>query len=317
MPFYQHWGFLLVTNLLTLTLVNMAETSRQSLESSIGIDQDTADKVRLFAHGNHVSIQAIYGDILPVVKEFFYNTEKGDLSKHAKEIKAYLRISEQADDMIMEFVEGAVKAIPTNHKAKVLTSFLTYLIVMGSKRVQSKIVKSRATFKSGWLDEKLMLRKVECGTIMDAVEKIVDYFTYNDDAGVFELKGDSRLRTERRNKTELDRKIFSLLEAIYLRLLLPGKEESDIILQHLYISSARLEISVYSGVDPMTEGILIHLFVLRVVALEAAWRASTPLRGEPYNFDATVKRYQKAKAIIETYTKKELPSVYRTLSEWT
>ena len=92
----------------------MSETSRQSLESSIGIDQDTADKVRLFAHGNHVSIQAIYGDILPVVKEFFYKTEKGDFDKHAKEIKAYLRISEQADDMIMNFVEGAVSPTLTS-----------------------------------------------------------------------------------------------------------------------------------------------------------------------------------------------------------
>ena len=124
------------------------------------------------------------------------------------------------------------------------------------------------------------------------------------------------LSAERRDKSDLDSRIFALLESIYLRLLLPGKEENDIILQHLYISSARSEISVYSGVDPMTEGILIHLFVLRVVALEAAWRASKPT-GEPYNLDAIIKRYQKANSIIETYTKKDLPSVYRILSEWT
>lgn len=300
----------------TLTKSQIMATPKRNLESSVGITQETADKVRLFASGTHVSIQAIYGDILPVAFDFFYNAEKGDIFKHTKEIKAYLRISDQPENMIMDFVESAVKPIPTNHKAKTLTSFLTYLIVMGSERIRSKMVKSKAVFKAGWLDEKLILRKVECGSIIDAVERVVDYFSFNEVEGVFEIKNEYSLARERRQKADLDRKIFALLEAVYLRLLVPGKEESDVILQHLFVSSARQEMSSHSGMDSMTEGILLHLFVLRVVALESAWRASKPVLGEPYDMDAIMKRYQKAKSIIETFTRKDLPSVYRTLSEW-
>jgi hypothetical protein len=178
------------------------------------------------------------------------------------------------------------------------------------------MIKSNAVLKAGWLDEKLTLRKVECGSIIDAVERIVDYFSFNEVEGVFEIKNEYSLAHERRQKADLDRKIFALLEAVYLRLLLPGKEESDIILQHLFVSSARQEMSSHSGMDSMTEGILLHLFALRVVALESAWRASKPVLGEPYVENAVMRRYQKAKYIIETFTRKDLPSVYRTLSEW-
>jgi hypothetical protein len=107
--------------------------------------------------------------------------------------------------------------------------------------------------------------------------------------------------------------------------------------------------------DPMTEGILIHFYLLRRLVHDKAWRILCPTeptvvasnddgdikdddndnkksKKDPvnngrnnndntlssyYDEEATLQRYQLAKEILHRYASSEIPSVYRVLSEWT